>query len=121
MSVYARVACDCPSVVGILGFSGAGRATGLQDHPDVRPLWQRLADGIPSAPRPLEDIPVHPKITIKHYDDRLTKGLAWRVDATIGDTDVTVRIGSDGNLTIAAKNRAGSDKTGLARHIEVCA
>ena len=62
---------------------------------------------------------IRPQITIKKYDTVLTRGTPWRVQATIGDTDVVVRIGGDGNLTIAAVNAAGSEATGKPRHVEV--
>lgn len=48
--VVARVAHDMPNVVGLLNFSGAGRATGYQDHPEVHPAWEEVFAGIPSAP-----------------------------------------------------------------------
>ncbi len=48
--VYARIARDCRNVVGLLVFSGCGRPTGLQDHPEVRPLWEQLDAGIPGTP-----------------------------------------------------------------------
>jgi hypothetical protein len=48
--VVARIARDLRHVAGILAFSGSGRATGIQDHPAVLPLWRELADGIPRAP-----------------------------------------------------------------------
>jgi hypothetical protein len=58
--VYARVARDIASVVAILSFSGAGRATGLQDQPsELRSLWEQLTASVttpvlssPSVPTP---------------------------------------------------------------------
>jgi hypothetical protein len=73
----------------------------------------------PAPPPTPEDPPVNPKITVKQFGKTLAKGQPWQVNATIGDTDVTVRIGSDGNLTIHAKNPAGEDQTGAPRHVEV--
>jgi hypothetical protein len=43
--VYARLARDNARVTMMLVFSDQGRATGLADHPDVRPYWQELFDG----------------------------------------------------------------------------
>lgn len=37
-------------VTAILVFSGTGRATGLQDHPEVRPNWEELFAGITGEP-----------------------------------------------------------------------
>lgn len=43
--VYSRLR-RLDGVKGLLVFSGSGRATGLQDHPDVRPLWAQLAASV---------------------------------------------------------------------------
>ena len=51
--IYSRLAATQSNVIAIIPFSGTGRKTGLQDHPEVRPLWQQLADSITGAP----DIP----------------------------------------------------------------
>lgn len=48
--VYARIAKDTPTVEALLVFSGSGRPTGYQDHPEVHGLWRDLAAGIPRAP-----------------------------------------------------------------------
>ena len=58
--VYARVAKDMPNVEDLLVFSGSGRPTGYQDHPEVHGLWRQLLAGIPSAP-PLPSKPPTPK------------------------------------------------------------
>jgi hypothetical protein len=68
--MYARVAHDCQNVVGVLAFSGYGRATGLSDHPEVLPLWQQLADGIPGAP---VSSPSPLTITITDYSPKAGK------------------------------------------------
>ena len=62
---------------------------------------------------------IRPQITIQKYDTVLVRGTPWRVQAIIGDTDVVVRIGGDGNLTLTAVNAAGSEATGKPRHVEV--
>ena len=54
--VYARIARDCPNVEMLLVFSGSGRATGYQDHPEVHELWQQLAASV-IAPRPPDPTP----------------------------------------------------------------
>lgn len=62
--VYARIAKDCHNVVALLVFSGSGRATGLQDHPEVRPLWEALAAGIPGPPELEDDVLNEPGVDI---------------------------------------------------------
>lgn len=48
--VVARVARRHANVIGIVGFSGSGRPTGYQDHPEVHAAWQELFSGITGAP-----------------------------------------------------------------------
>jgi len=48
--VFSRLARDYPAVTLLLGFTDQGRATGLCDHPEVRPYWDELAAGIPGYP-----------------------------------------------------------------------
>lgn len=50
VAVYARLAKNNPRVKMLLVFSDQGRATGLNDHPEVRPYWQELFDGITGIP-----------------------------------------------------------------------
>lgn len=120
VAVYARIARDCPQVAGLLVFSAGSRAGGWNDHPEIHAAWTQLAAGI-TVPLLIakEDPPVNPKITVKKFGPAIVKGQPWQVDATIGDTDVTVRIGGDGNLTLHAKNAAGEDQTGQARHVQI--
>jgi hypothetical protein len=61
--VYARVARDLGPIQAMLVFSGSGRATGLQDHPTVRPLWNDLAASVMTpnlSPRPVPVLPPPP-------------------------------------------------------------
>lgn len=58
--VYARLLRDVPSVLGCLVFSGSGRATGLQDHPEARPLWESVFATI-RGPGPVEVITPPPE------------------------------------------------------------
>ena len=97
------------------------RANGITAHPELRKAFESLLRATPGRPTliPIGDDMVRPQITIKQFDTALTRGMPWHVQAHIGDTDVVVRIGGDGNLTIAATNPAGSDKTGMPRHVEV--
>ena len=63
----ARLARDNQDVWALLPFSGSGRSTGYQDHPEVHELWHELAAGITGpgvfiAPsRPPVDPPKPPK------------------------------------------------------------
>jgi hypothetical protein len=61
--VIARIARYFSNVVGILGFSGAGRATGYEDHPEVHAAWTECYAGIPSAP-PIVVLPVPAPVPI---------------------------------------------------------
>jgi hypothetical protein len=68
--VYAKLARMWPNVVGILAFSGSGRATGWQDHPEIHGLWRELAAGIPKAPDlPKPPAPPTPEPTPVPEDD----------------------------------------------------
>jgi hypothetical protein len=44
--VTSRIARDCQNVYGILTFNGSGRATGLQNHPEMVAPWTELFAGI---------------------------------------------------------------------------
>lgn len=44
--VTSRIAHDYPGVAITLGFSGTGRQTGLWQHPEATPYWDRYASGI---------------------------------------------------------------------------
>jgi hypothetical protein len=50
--VYARIARDCPNVVGILVFSAGAKDThqGWESHAEVHAAWRQVFAGIPSAP-----------------------------------------------------------------------
>lgn len=48
--VYSRLAKDYPRINFLLVFSDQGRATGLNDHPEVRPFWTELYEGITGVP-----------------------------------------------------------------------
>jgi hypothetical protein len=47
---YSRLARDYSNVTMLLVFSDQGRATGLNDHPEVRPSWEKLFDGVTGMP-----------------------------------------------------------------------
>lgn len=48
--IYARLARDFEAVTMLLVFSDEGRATGLNDHPEMRSRWQELLNGITGTP-----------------------------------------------------------------------
>ncbi|HXG71340.1 MAG TPA: hypothetical protein VNJ04_12110 [Gemmatimonadaceae bacterium] len=119
--IYARIARDHPNVEMILGFSGSGRATGLQDHPEVIPLWQQLAAGI-TAPSNEEDMPTLnvPAVTVETFTlDRLVNGreivfydranpeLAYRGRVFV----------QNGSVHVEIRNAAGSAETGRRRPV----
>lgn len=58
--LIAQLACDIPHVEGVLVFSGSGRATGWQDHPEVHADWRQVFVGIPGAPVVLPPLPDAP-------------------------------------------------------------
>jgi hypothetical protein len=60
--VVARIARDMRHVAGIVAFSGSGRLTGIQDHPDVLPLWRELAAGVTRPALPAQHTPQKPPI-----------------------------------------------------------
>jgi hypothetical protein len=51
---YSDLLNDVPNIKACLLFSGAGRATGLQDHPEVKPYWSVIANSVktPALPTP---------------------------------------------------------------------
>jgi hypothetical protein len=58
--VYARLCQTLPSIVGIAAFSGSGRKTGYQDHPEVWDAWRTLFAGITGAPTIADPVPAGP-------------------------------------------------------------
>lgn len=48
--VASRIARDYPRVAITLGFSGTGRQTGLWQHPEATPYWERYAAGLTGLP-----------------------------------------------------------------------
>lgn len=44
--VAAKIAHDYENVKAVIVFSGSGRPTGLQDHNEVRPLWEQFGSTI---------------------------------------------------------------------------
>lgn len=63
---FARLAAKHKTLHALVPFSGNGRANGLQNHPEVRPLWDRLAASIPSAPEGHMTPPVRaPRFTLE--------------------------------------------------------
>jgi hypothetical protein len=70
--VIARIARGAANVEGVLVFSGSGRATGYQDHPEVQPDWVQVAATIrtPVVTAPPQPIPPglpQLRVTIDHY------------------------------------------------------
>jgi len=56
--VFAKLANNYPSIDHLLVFSDQNRATGLNDHPELRPYWKELYSGITGEPMAeTEEIP----------------------------------------------------------------
>lgn len=126
LPVYTRVAIECRNVVGSIGFNGTGRATGLQDHHEVRPHWVRFAAGIPGTP----DVPGGGdefveafKVTIKDdgWGRVLVKGQDYHAFAALGNgLEVEFQKDANDKLRIAVyRNGVLQDKSGESRRIEV--
>lgn len=116
--VYARIAKECANVVGILTFSGSGRPTGLQDHPEVKPLWQELADGIPSPPEVEDDEMNKPVVKVTRFDGLIQRD-GWRMEMEdAGNPGVKVQLFTeDGGLRVKFINPAGSNTSGAQRKV----
>jgi len=56
LPVYRRLLPRLPRCRGVLVFSGSGRRSGLQEHPEVLALWAALAASVPGTP-PIERLP----------------------------------------------------------------
>jgi hypothetical protein len=120
--VYDRMR-HWPNVDGIVGFSGIGRATGLQDHPEIQPAWTALLNSAPTPSIPIEETPMRPPaITVEKWTlDTLANGR----EAIITDRDnpelgyrlrVFIR---DNSMYFEMTNRAGTGTTGQARPVHV--
>lgn len=57
VAIYARLLRDCQNIEGLLVFSGNGRATGYQDHPEVQGVWRALFASIPGVPNVGVNVP----------------------------------------------------------------
>jgi hypothetical protein len=122
VGVVNRLANRHPNIVAVLVFSGSGRRTGLDDHPEVLPLWLELAAGIPTPTfREYENMPVRPVITIAEYAKTLRPNQSTNlVKMTVGDTEVVVRLDANSNLFVDARNAAGEEHTGRTdRHVAI--
>ncbi len=68
-SLYSQALKARPSVLGVVAFSGYGRATGYTDHPEAHAPWTDLSHavtGIPNLPawtppKPIDPTPPNPK------------------------------------------------------------
>jgi hypothetical protein len=112
--VYARLAKAHPNVWGILAFSGSGRATGLQDHPEVRPSWESLAAGIPSAPH--EDDMKAPKVTVLRCDHPFSAD-GFHFITTDGNGDTIDTFTRNGSWFQKITNSEGQNQTVTLRPV----
>lgn len=60
--LISQLARDHANVEGILVFSGSGRATGWQDHPEVHDAWRAVFAGITGTPAVSIPAPVPPPL-----------------------------------------------------------
>jgi hypothetical protein len=63
--------------------------------------------------------PVRPKIAVLSYDPVFTSGETWASQFRVNDLTITVRKDATDNLYFDAENAAGSDHTGLVRHLTI--
>lgn len=65
--VTNRLAQKNLNVIAVVPFSGSGRPSGLQDHPEVLPLWQQFASQLQTPV--IQDVVImqSPRITITQY------------------------------------------------------
>jgi hypothetical protein len=119
--IYARIAKDCGNVWGLLVFSGSGRPTGLQDHPDVLPLWQALAAGIPSAPQTEEFMEPWLVKFDESYSKVIAKGVGAVARCAIGNgIDVEWQKGADDTIHFAVyEDGTLRNRSSLPRHVDV--
>lgn len=121
--MVARLARDHQNVAAVLVFSGSGRATGLQDHSEVRPLWEQFAAGVRGTPpiRAIEDHMKAPQIEDTTYDPVVAAGKPWRLHfRNEGDgTAFVVHKDAQDRLWILAENSAGAAATGKVRQLRV--
>jgi hypothetical protein len=48
--IFSRLAANFPNVIATIPFNGNGRFNGMQHHPEIRPIWQQLANTITGEP-----------------------------------------------------------------------
>jgi hypothetical protein len=63
--------------------------------------------------------PVRPKIAVLSYDHVFQSGETWASQVRVNDLTITVRKDATDNLYFDAENAAGSDHTGLVRHLTI--
>jgi hypothetical protein len=105
-AVVARLARDYANVIGMLVFSGSGRQTGLQDHPEVLPWWEPLAVE--------EELVLRkPEVTVERYD-RLSQpgGQAVFIDRENPTLGLRVRVWNEnGSIFMEVQHLGGSGRT----------
>ncbi len=118
--IYSRIARDCTNVVGLFVFSGNGRPTGLQDHPEVRDEWEQVFAGIPGPPPVEVDVLNNPKVNIIKWEvidaDKTCQLVQFRNGGNPEHGLVTVEL-VNGSLHVKIENEAGADRSGLKRQV----
>lgn len=110
--VLARVAKAQENVIAVVGFSGSGRPTGLQEHPAVLALWGEMFAGIP--PLPSEDDVNKPGVEVIDWEpvgpDKTGRIVKFRDRNNPQFGTVTVEL-DEGYVRAAIENAAGSDRS----------
>lgn len=117
--VYARIAKDCKNVEAVLVFSGNGRATGLNDHPEMVAPWKQFASGIPRAPA-VEEFMEPWKVKVEHYDPTIERGKRHVTRVAVGNGVVfEFQKEADEKMHVELwKDGKWQDRSG-GRHVEV--
>lgn len=80
--VYAELAIKFPKITMMLVFTDQGRATGLNDHQELRPYWQKLFDGITGDPSMGNGIENGVLVSPRDYHFSLTRDVGLPLDGT---------------------------------------
>lgn len=110
--MYAKLARDYGRVKALLVFSGSGRPTGYQDHPEVHGLWHELARTIPTI--------TAPTTTVTRFDGPLHRGWKMHLEDTANPDlgyRVSLEIRDNGSLHATMRNLMGWNTTGVERKV----
>lgn len=119
--VFARLA-KRSDVEFLLCFSDYGRAGGMQDHPEIRPLWEQVHATV-TFPKE-EDMALKPPVvTVDNWNlSDVLPGREFRFhDSGNPDLGLKVRVVVDGNnMRAEIENKVGKASTGAQRTVTPC-